>query len=455
MAQGERAETESRWEDALASFEEALRAKPGDSQSEEAARRVRARLEEVRARDRAARQAEERRLLCEEFSQKAEEAEKAKVRGKTGDLDAAMAFWRKARELADDPEKIRAVDARIEALAGPVFRKALLDARAAEARKDWIAADQACIRAAAARPEDRTVGPLRARVAERLQEISKLVGAFMMFPPDDRDRFGNPVASRGGSLSDPETGLPYEIWLREPRIEFVLVPTGRFKMGSPKTEPGHRPEEAPPMNIHMAQPYYIGKYEATQADWKALLAPMESGLRGEDLPVENVSWHDAKKFAGELNRKAGAAEDAPPYFALPTEAEWEYAARAGSQTPFHSGAVEKDLAAAAWFVRNAEGRTHPVGKREPNAWGLYDAHGNVWEWCLDYFSDSLARRFAEAPDDAKRAGRVLRGGSFGASAEDCRCARRHSADPGDKRPDTGFRLCLKLYPPPKDLPEKK
>jgi formylglycine-generating enzyme required for sulfatase activity len=168
-----------------------------------------------------------------------------------------------------------------------------------------------------------------------------------------------------------------------------------------------------------------------------------------------VSWHDAKKFADELNRKAGGAEDAPPYFTLPAEAEWEYAARAGSQTPFHSGMAEKDLSAAAWFARNAEGSTHPVGKREPNAWGLYDVHGNVWEWCLDYYSDSLARRFAEAPDDAKRAGRILRGGSFGASAEDCRCARRNSADPGEKRPDTGLRLCLKLYPPPKDLPEKK
>jgi formylglycine-generating enzyme required for sulfatase activity len=327
-----------------------------------------------------------------------------------------------------------------------VSRKALNDARAAEARKDWVGADRALARALDARPDDRAAAAQRARVAEKLAEVLRLVGAFLQLPAEDRDRFGNPVHARGGSMSDPETGLPYEIWLPEPRMEFVLATPGRFKMGSPKTEPGHRPEENPQINMHVARPFYVGKYETARAEWKALMEPPAEGEGGE-LPAGSVSWHDAQKFAGDLNRKFGAAEDTPPFFALPSETEWEYAARAGSATAYSGFAAEKDLPGAAWFARNAEGRAHPVGKREPNAWGMYDVQGNVWEWCREYISESLARRFADAPDDAKKAGRVLRGGAFDSPAADCRVARRHSLDPGEKQPNVGLRLCLQLYKP--------
>ncbi|MCU0722406.1 MAG: SUMF1/EgtB/PvdO family nonheme iron enzyme [Planctomycetes bacterium] len=455
MARGEKAEAEGRWADALAAYEEALAAKAGDERAASEIGKVRSRIQETMAREREAREAGKRRLACEEFARQAEEAEKPRERGKAPDVDAALALWRKARECADDPELAKTCEARIDALLGPVVRKALNDARAAEARLDWVSADRACARALDAKPDDRAALAARARVAEKLKDALKLLGNSLRIPAADRDRFGNPVASRNGSWSDPESGLPFEVWLPEPRMEFVLAPPGRFKMGSPKGEPGHRAEENPQQNLHMAQAYYVGKYEVTRGDWKAVIGPPPGADRPDELPADGVSWHDARKFAGDLNRKIGASEDTPPYFALPSEAEWEFAARAGTATPFAAGATEKDLADAAWFSRNAEGVLRPVGKRAPNPWGVHDAHGNVWEWCQEYISDSLSRRFADAPEDARKAGRVLRGGAFDSPAADCRSARRHSLEPAESRPGVGFRLALKLHPPQAEAPPEK
>ena len=127
--------------------------------------------------------------------------------------------------------------------------------------------------------------------------------------------------------------------------------------------------------IEISQAFYLGKYEVTQAQWKDVMGKNPSGFKGDNRPVEEVSWEDVQEFIRRLNaREQGVT------YRLPTEAEWEYAARAGSTTAYSFGDDTLQLGEYAWYWENADGTTHPVGQLKPNAWGLYDMHGNVWEW---------------------------------------------------------------------------
>jgi formylglycine-generating enzyme required for sulfatase activity len=162
-----------------------------------------------------------------------------------------------------------------------------------------------------------------------------------------------------------------------------------------------------------------------------------SRFKGDDLPVENVSWNDAKEFCRKLSQMTGKE------YRLPTEAEWEYACRAKT-----TGAYAGDLDAMAWYSKNSDSRTHPVGQKQPNAFGLYDMHGNVWEWCEDVWHDN----YNGAPDDgrawvdisARGSYRVVRGGGWNGNAVLCRSAFRVWVTPGGRHVSLGFRL-LRTY----------
>jgi formylglycine-generating enzyme required for sulfatase activity len=167
--------------------------------------------------------------------------------------------------------------------------------------------------------------------------------------------------------------------------------------------------------------YLLGKYPVTQEQYLAIAGVNPSYFKGDKLPVEKVSWDEATQWCQKLSEQSGQS------VRLPTESEWEYACRAGTTTEYNTGDGEKALAKAGWYFGNSDGKTHPVGLKEPNAWGLHDMHGNVWEWCQDEVGDRL---------------RVLRGGSWDFSARWCRSAYRSRWRPDVRGWDAGFRVCL-------------
>jgi formylglycine-generating enzyme required for sulfatase activity len=236
-----------------------------------------------------------------------------------------------------------------------------------------------------------------------------------------------------------------------PKIEMVLAPEGSFLMGSPENEPGRTQNEGPQHRVNVPS-FYIGKYEVTQAQWRAVMGANPSRFKGGNLPVENVSWDDAKEFCRNLSQMTGEE------YRLPTEAEWEYACRAET-----TGAIAGDFDAMTWYSLNSISRTHPVGQKQPNAFGLYDMHGNVREWCEDDWHDS----YANAPNDGRawvtwvkgtsggsaldnflsfgtkrRRGlkRVIRGGSWHQGPDYSRSAMRMDVEPGFRDGQVGFRL---------------
>jgi len=156
---------------------------------------------------------------------------------------------------------------------------------------------------------------------------------------------------------------------------------------------------------------------------------------GDDCPVEQVSWDDAQEFIRKLNQKEGADN-----YRLPTEAEWEYACRAGSTTAYCFGDDESRLKEYAWYDKNSDSKTHPVGLLKPNAWGLYDMHGNVWEWCQDWYGDYPSDAATDPIGATVGSYRVLRGGSWSYFARYCRAAYRDAYSPGGRRNYYGFRL---------------
>lgn len=206
-------------------------------------------------------------------------------------------------------------------------------------------------------------------------------------------------------------------------IEFVWVPAGSFKMGSDKYD-----NEKPVHQVTISEGFYIGKYEVTQAQWRGVVGTspsrLSTSLKGDNLPVDNVSWNDAQEFIRELNEM----NDGYTY-RLPTEAEWEYACRAGTR-----GDYAGELDAVAWYARNSGGRSHPVGQKQPNALGLYDMHGNVREWCQDYYHRNYNGGPADGTawlsgreqtlDPSGREQYVLRGGSWFDPDFACRSAQR-------------------------------
>ena len=222
-------------------------------------------------------------------------------------------------------------------------------------------------------------------------------------------------------------------------MEFMLIPAGFFMMGrDPAFEEGDD-DERPQHTVNISKPFYLGKYEVTQAQWVAVMGNNPSRFKGRNNPVEHVSWHDVQEFIRRLNAQEGRTQ-----YRLPTEAEWEYAARAGATTAYFFGDDKHALSGYAWYGGNSGDRLHPVGQKQPNAWGLYDVYGNVREWVQDWF---VATYYASSPGTDPQGPssgeyRVLRGGGWNDLAEHCRSADRHDSTPDVRFVNIGFRLAF-------------
>jgi formylglycine-generating enzyme required for sulfatase activity len=230
-------------------------------------------------------------------------------------------------------------------------------------------------------------------------------------------------------------------------VKLVLIPKGTFMMGSPVSEE-LRQEDETQYEVTISKDYYLGVYEVTQAQYEKVIGKNPSRFQGAivdnenaDLPVENVSWDEAVKFCKKLSdlpeeKKTGRV------YRLPTEAEWEYACRAGSKTAYSFDDEEGLLPEYGWFNRNSSDRTHTVGLLEPNAWGLYDMHGNVWEWCSDRHGEYPKGAVSDPTGPKVGSDRVNRGGSWYNEAAYCRSAYRYWNAPVVRNYSLGFRLAL-------------
>ena len=174
-------------------------------------------------------------------------------------------------------------------------------------------------------------------------------------------------------------------------MKLVLIPSGKFMMGSPDSEETRKTNETPRHEVTISKPFYFGVYTVTQEQYEQIMGKNPSTCTGAHKPVDTVSWSDAMEFCKKLSVKTGKTAT------LPTEAQWEYACRAGSETRFGFGDDEADLGDYAWYDKNSDLTTHPVGQKKPNEWGLYDMHGNVWQWCQDWYGDYSAASKTDPP----------------------------------------------------------
>ncbi len=229
------------------------------------------------------------------------------------------------------------------------------------------------------------------------------------------------------------------------RMKFRWCPPGEFKMGEPPNQ----------VDVTLSRGFWLGKCEVTQGEYRQVMndspssfpeqgcdAALAAGVDVDKLPVENVSWESAVEFCRrftEQERKAGRLPAGWEY-RLPTEAQWEYACRAGTQTPYCFGDDASRLGDFAWYDANAAGQTHEVGQKLPNAWGLRDMHGNLWEWCGDSWRDTLVGGTDPMVNELGWVIRVLRGGCWFFEREFCRSALRYRSAPVLRSQDIGFRL---------------
>ncbi len=226
--------------------------------------------------------------------------------------------------------------------------------------------------------------------------------------------------------------------------EGVLIPAGTFLMGSPKGEARTDKDSAfeKQHKVTLTQPFYLGKYELTQAQYAKVMGTNPSRTKGDNLPVHNVAWKDADEFCRKLSKQLGRP------VLLPTEAQWEYACRAGTTTAYHSGNTIADLDRVGWHAGNSGGRLHAVGEKLPNAWGVYDMHGNIREFVRDLYSpDPLADAVdPTGPKTGDPNNHVVRGGAYTANAAlvlNCRAATRK---PTESLAITGFRVMVPVAP---------
>ena len=215
------------------------------------------------------------------------------------------------------------------------------------------------------------------------------------------------------------------------KLEMVLIPAGKFKMGSPASEK-ERSDNEKQHEVTLTKLFYIGKHEVTQEQWESVMGKNPSTTKGAKLPVTNVSWEDCQEFIKKLNKKTDGG------YRLPTESEWEYACRAGTTTAYSFG--DKITPKDANYVGSEIGKPVAIGSYKPNSFGLYDIHGNVWEWCEDWYGDYPAGAVTDPKGPAKGEYRVLRGGSFLNYDSGARSSLRNFDSPSSRSFSFGFRL---------------
>ena len=259
------------------------------------------------------------------------------------------------------------------------------------------------------------------------------------------------LGERAGQVRD-DNGL---------KMKLVRCPPGKFTMGSPKSESGRLNDEDQ-VEVTLTKGFWVGNYEITQAEWKQVMAtePWKGNdftKEGDDFPATFVNWEDAMEFCRKLTlqERKGGRLAADWEYTLPTEAQWEYACRAGTSTRFSFGDDESKLSEFGWWggmvgegSAKSEQYPHRVGQKKPNPWGLHDMHGNLSEWCRDYYAEKLPG--GRDPVVTKSASdRGSRGGGWGSDASTCRSASRDGGLPGDRDENFGFRVALSSVQPAK------
>ena len=226
------------------------------------------------------------------------------------------------------------------------------------------------------------------------------------------------------------------------QFKMKYVEGGEFMMGATAEQGDDAWDDEKPAHRVSLDSYYIGETQVTQALWKAVMGENPSRRKDDNLPVETISWNNCQEFIQKLNQLTGRT------FALPTEAQWEFAARGGNSSRGYKYAGSNDLSEVAWFGDNWGGETHSVAQKKPNELGLYDMSGNVWEWCNDWYDSNYYQSSPECNPQGPTSGdfRVLRGGSWDIGAGGCRVSDRVNCYPGDRLKDVGMRLLLSLQP---------
>jgi formylglycine-generating enzyme len=263
------------------------------------------------------------------------------------------------------------------------------------------------------------------------------------FPPAWAEVFG-----------EDDGGIFAECSVKEVRFVWRWICPGKFRMGSPKDEKGRWSAEGPQHEVRFTRGFWLGETPVTQAQWQAVMGDNPSHFKGDQRPVEQVTWPESRDFAAKLNALLPGL-----HAALPTEAQWEYACRAGTQSAYHDGSPctepsgqDPALDKLGWFDKNSDGQTHGVKLKAANAWGLYDMHGNVWEWCRDAWDEkAYAKRGKITLDPETKEGdesafRVVRGGSWDFLAQYCRAAFRRRRHPGSRNQSRGLRLAAGQEP---------
>lgn len=239
----------------------------------------------------------------------------------------------------------------------------------------------------------------------------------------------------------------------EINLEFRLIPAGSFLMGSR----GNDRDEEPIHHVQISRSFYLGKFPVTQEQFKVWTEQAGIGHKNDfafnpQHPAESMDWHQATAYCDWLTIHYGEKFPSGYIAGLPMEAQWEYTCRADTETEYYTGDGEAALASAGWYGGNSEGGVHPVGKKTGNLWGLYDMHGNVWEWCQDAWNATTYKRRPNGISDPvcfsdeQDVSRVIRGGSWFGSPDDCRSALRYWGRPFNRRRDWGFRVCLSPDP---------
>jgi formylglycine-generating enzyme required for sulfatase activity len=229
------------------------------------------------------------------------------------------------------------------------------------------------------------------------------------------------------------------------KLELAWIPPGEFMMGSPGSEKGRFEDESPQHPVRLSKGFWMGKFEVTQEQWERMMGGNPSIFKNARSPVENVSWDECQEFLNKMNASVpaqGLKRDDGNKFRLPSEAEWEYACRAGTSARFNLGDADGDLDQAGWYSGNSGNSTHPVGEKQANAWGLFDMNGNVMEWCQDWYGPYAGGAVTDpgGPWMGPTASRVLRGGSWFNASGFCRSAYRSHSAPLFRFSRIGFRV---------------
>jgi formylglycine-generating enzyme required for sulfatase activity len=222
-------------------------------------------------------------------------------------------------------------------------------------------------------------------------------------------------------------------------MKLVLIPAGKFMMGSPGAEKGHRPDESPQHQVEISKPFYLGIHVVTQEQYQRVMGTNPSYGKGKQNPVETVFWGDAVEFCKTLSKMTGQTVQ------LPTEAQWEYACRAGTTTRFYYGEDdgETQLGEYGWYWENCT-IMQPIGLKKPNAWGLYDMHGNAFQMCSDWYDGGYYTNSPKKDPQGPKEGKfhVTRGGCWITFADGCRTSQRYGCESNTRRGDMSFRVVV-------------